>query len=93
MNDWYAIPKEVKGDLFFPNLLFDKIKHIEKQLNYGPKFQEYYWMNTANNLKHDLEYNEKLKITSFCVFDFSTFPFDSHKCELILGSSYVSGKN
>ena len=33
---------------------------------------------------------ETLKVTSFCSFDFQKFPFDSHKCDLILGSQLMA---
>ena len=84
-SSYLAISEDIKKELYFPNLLFSNIKYIEKQLNYGPRFQEYYWMNTLENIPYDFEYYETLKITSYCHFDYSTFPFDHHKCELNLG--------
>ena len=32
-------------------------------------------------------YQERLKITIYCSFDFKNFPFDSHQCDLNLGVS------
>ena len=43
-----------------------------------------------NYEKHDFEYYERLKITSYCHFEFTTFPFDSHNCELTMGSGSTS---
>ena len=89
---WLAISKKRKTQLFFPNLLFNDIIHIEKQLNYGMQ-QDYFWFNTIETHKHDFEYYEILKIKYHCNFDFSTFPFDYHTCNLTLGSSYLSVLN
>ena len=32
-------------------------------------------------------YQERLKITIYCSFDFGDFPFDSHQCDLNIGVS------
>ena len=55
--------------------------------------QDYFWFNTIETYRHDFEYYETLKITYHCNFDFSTFPFDYHTCNLTLGSSYISVGN
>ena len=83
--DWLFITNSLKGHVYFPKLLFNNVKSIEKIKSYGARASEYYWMNT-NNEKHDFEYYERLKITSYCPFKFSTFPFDTHNCDLTVGS-------
>ena len=34
---------------------------------------------------HELFYVQRLKITTYCPFNFNEFPFDSHQCELSFG--------
>ena len=77
--------------MFFPKLIFNDIKHIEKQIDYG-KNDEYYWFDIIEDYKSDFEYYETLKITYYCDFQFSTFPFDSHTCNLTLGSKCLTVK-
>ena len=91
-TDWLFITNSLKGYLYFPKLIFNNIKSIEKQKSYGARSSEYYWM-VKNYEKHDFEYYEKLKITSYCQFEFSTFPFDDHYCELTVGSGTASITN
>ena len=66
--------------------MFRNVKTIEEQLSYEARHQKHLWINKDENLMHNLEYYETLKITSYCSFEFSNFPFDGHKCELIFGS-------
>ena len=76
----------MKDKLFFPKSLFRNIKSIEKQKSYGAQSSEHYWM-AKNYEKYDFEYYETLKITSYCLFEFSSFPFDTNDCDLLVGSS------
>ena len=75
--------------MFFPKLIFNNIKHIEKQLHYG-KDAEYHWFNIVEDYKSDFEYYETLKITYYCNFHFFAYPFDHHNCNLTLGSKCLS---
>ena len=86
---WFQITNEIEGDLFFPKISFENLKSLEKQLQYGVRSQEYYWMNSLDLNRH-FEYYEIFKVNSYCNFDFSEFPFDDHICNLIFGSSAVS---
>ena len=78
---WYPIGHE-NEKIFFPTLKFQNEKHMTQKVNFGPKQDEtYYWMKYP----HHLEYKNTKKITIYCSFDFSTFPFDSHECNLSYG--------
>ena len=74
----------MKESLFFPKLSFNNAKSIEKQKSYGARSAEYFFMIT--NYHHDFEYFESVKLTSYCQFEFSSFPFDAHNCEILVGS-------
>ena len=79
----------MKGHLYFPKLFFRNAKSVEKQRSYGARSSEYYWL-AKNHEKYDFEYYEILKVTSYCHFEFSTFPFDTHECDLVVGSALLS---
>ena len=79
----------MKGYLYFPKLLFDNAKSIEKSKSFGARSSQYYWM-AKNYEKYDFEYYERIKLTSYCQFEFSTFPFDAHDCEVTVGSGIGS---
>ena len=87
-TDWLFITNSLKGYLYFPKLLFNKIKSMEKQKSYGARSSEYYYM--TKNYQHDFEYKERIKIISYCPFEFSTFPFDVQNCDLTIGSGSSS---
>ena len=68
----YNDKKELK---LSSNLLKITLKFWTVWPNHGADFL---WV------RHDgkLMYQERLKITVYCPFDFGNFPFDSHKCNL-----------
>ena len=77
----------MKGHLYFPKLFFRNAKSVEKQRSYGARSSEYYWL-AKNHEKYDFEYYEILKVTSYCHFDFSTFPLDTQHCSFLqMGTS------
>ena len=47
----------------------------------GKQDEKYFWMKHP----HFFEFRRKMKVTIYCSFDFSTFPFDSHECNLSYG--------
>ena len=64
---------------------FKNEKYANLQLKFSPKKDEtYYWMQYP----HQLDYRRNAKITIYCSFDFSTFPFDSHECNLSYGMNF-----
>ena len=83
---WYPIGHE-NEKIFFPTLKFQNEKHMTEKVNFGPKQDEtYYWMKYP----HHLEYKKNTKITIYCSFDFSTFPFDLHECNFTYGINSYS---
>ena len=73
--------------IFFPTLRFQNEKYVDMKHKYsGKKDEKYYWMKYP----HHLEYQNTKKITIYCSFDFSTFPFDSHECNLSYGMIFFS---
>ena len=65
--------------MFFPKLRFHKAKEVVPVKEYGPvNDRNYFWFAYPNLL----QYQERLKITIYCSFEFTKFPFDSHECDL-----------
>ena len=76
--------KEIPKDLTFPKLRFKNVKEVKKLDEYGPPPD-----NDCFFLRypHQLVYVERLKITTYCAFNFRSFPFDKHHCDLSFGLS------
>ena len=87
-SEWVIVPKTLRDDLFFPNIGFFNTKEIHKQLDYGVGKPKYFWMKHPSHL----EFHETLKVESYCQFDFQSFPFDSHECELLVASDVIGVK-
>ena len=85
-SPWYPIGND-KEKIFFPTLKFQNEKHMNLKHKFSAKKVEtYYWMRYPHTLYH----KKNAKMTIYCFFDFSTFPFDSHECNLTYGmNSYV----
>ena len=81
-----VVPSLIRGHLFSPNIGFTNTKHIEKQANSGTSDIAYFWMQSP----HHLEFFETQVVTSYCKFDFKSFPFDSHECELLVINNVFS---
>ena len=69
---------------------FFETKSIERTLDYGARQSNYYWINIPIA---QMEYRETLKVTSYCHFDFSNYPFDSHNCSFLVGSDILATYN
>ena len=41
-------------------------------------------MNLILSYPHPFEYHQSLRLKMYCSFDFKTFPFDSHHCDITL---------
>ena len=54
-------------------------KTIQRTRNYGPKDSDYFWFQSP----HNFEYQQALKATIYCSFDFQTYPFDTHYCTVV----------
>ena len=52
-------------------------KTIQRTRKYGPKDNDYFWFTSPYNL----EYQQALKASIYCSFDFQTYPFDIHYCD------------
>ena len=55
----------------------------------GKQDEKYFWMKHP----HFFEFRRKMKVTIYCSFDFSTFPFDLHECNFTYGINSYSESN
>ena len=80
-----------RPQIFFPSLKFLNIKSIVKNKDMDARNSGYYWF-----VKEDIgiraEYKNLYKITSYCDFNFISFPFENLKCDMIFRSSQSSSK-
>ena len=74
------------NDIFSPNLNVLNAQELNKAKQFGSTDSDYFWFN----LPHHLELQQELKVTIYCSFDFSYFPFDSHICDFNYGSLKLS---
>ena len=84
--EWYD-PSD--DDIFFPTLQIRGGKTVVRTRRYGPIDRDYFWLLYPNML----EYQQALKVTIYCPFNFKNFPFDSQHCEFKFGSVDISYEN
>ena len=84
-NPYCLVGTENERKIFFPTSRFQNEKDVKLKHKFSTKQNEkYFWMKYP----HYLEFMRKVKITIYCSFDFSTFPFDSHECNLSYGMNF-----
>ena len=74
--------------MFFPNVRVQNAKEVTpgKEIGKNDDFS-YFWYGYPNLLS----YQQRLKVTVYCSFDFKSFPFDSHQCKLNFGlTNYIA---
>ena len=76
-GDWYSLTEVDQNEIYFPTLKISGAKTIQRTRNYGPKDSDYFWFQSP----HNFEYQQELKATIYCSFDFQTYPFDTHYCD------------
>ena len=70
-------------EVYFPTLQVSDAKSVSRTRKYGPQDEDYFWFLYP----HNFEYQQALKVEIYCTFDFTSFPFDSHKCDFNFGAS------
>ena len=79
-SKWYKINEDEA--IFFPNVRFQNAKEVIPGREIGKNNDfTYFWYGYPNSLS----YQQRLKVTVYCSFDFKSFPFDSHQCDLNIG--------
>ena len=68
--------------VYVPYLKVKNVKEIKTLKVLGSPSANYFWMEPA---KSTFGCYERSQITLYCQFDFNSFPFDSHNCNLSLG--------
>ena len=79
---WYAINEVDQKLIYTPTLKILAAKSIQRTRNYGAKDQDYFWFLYPNSI---IEYQQALKVTIYCSFNFQSFPFDNHICDVKFG--------
>ena len=76
-ENWYGLTEVDQNEIYFPTLQISGAKTIQRTRKYGPKDSDYFWFKSP----HNFEYQQALKATIYCSFDFQTYPFDAHYCD------------
>lgn len=82
-SKWYEIKEHDIEQIHVPLVRFNNIKDLRRIPNWGPKDSNYFWFR----LPHNIQYFEAIQIKLFCSFTFTSYPFDSHYCDMTFGSS------
>ena len=89
-DPWVYIDSETAEDLYFPTMKYRNVESIEVQKQCSPSStSNYYWFKYP----HHIEFIETIKITIYCTFEFSSYPFDHHQCNFTFGADYSSAGN
>ena len=75
--------------IWHPTIEFDNLLKYEKQEVYGDPEATSFEVD-ENQI---LFYSEEVKLVLSCDFNFETFPFDSHKCQLTYGDDILCANN
>ncbi len=79
----YPVSNEDAKQIYNPTLKFKNIKDIARERKYGFRDEDSFFLIPP----HWLEYHQALKVTIYCPFDFTSYPFDSHQCQFNFGAS------
>ena len=88
-GSWYEVTKADTSQIFRPTLKFMRAKEVKRQIRYGPVDADFFWFKSP----HKLEYQKTMSLIIYCSFDFHSFPFDHHTCDLNFGSSAILPDN
>lgn len=66
---------------YFPSMKFKSSESVIRIKKFGPFAEDFYWLETP----HLLDYQQEFKVTLYCNFDFTKYPFDSHDCNITFG--------
>ena len=81
-QSYIALDKNIAELIWHPKISYFDIKSLERVAGIGyDKLNQYYIYNDDNL---NLEMHEAIRITVYCDFDFSSFPFDDQECDLSL---------
>ena len=76
-DSWYGLTEVDQNEIYFPTLQISGAKTIQRTRKYGSKDNDYFWFQSPYNL----EYQQAIKASIYCSFDFQTYPFDTHYCD------------
>ena len=78
--NWYKVDESDQSMIHVPNVQIIGAESIDRTRTSGTTDKEFFWFKYPNTF----EYHQSLKVTIYCSFNFKSFPFDSHHCDLTL---------
>ena len=70
-------------EIFSPSLKIENAQDLTRERKVSITDSDFFWFS----MPHTLEMQQAFKVTIYCTFDFSQFPFDSHYCDFSHGSA------
>ena len=83
---WYYIPSTEARQIFAPSLKVQYAQELARERKVSITDADFFWFGYP----HKLELQQAFKVTIYCQFDFSHYPFDSHYCNFNHGSAINS---
>ena len=70
METFYGLNEADESTIYFPTLQISGAKTVQRTRKYGPTDNDYFWFSSP----HNFEYQQALKATIYCSFDFKVSP-------------------
>ena len=80
---WYAVSHTESQEIFSPSLKIENAQELSRERKVSITDSDFFWFA----MPHQLELQQAFKVTIYCTFDFTYFPFDSHYCDFNHGSA------
>ena len=81
--DWYLLTDKEKNDIYIPIFKVLDVQSMTNEQTFGPVPDSVIWFQHPHAIFYEMGYHVRL----YCTFNFESFPFDSHICDLRYGSS------
>ena len=74
-------------DVWSPDLKFSRVVDSKSVSFWGKDIRKFdFWLEHVNGSYNIMRFYQSMKVTFACDFNFESFPFDSHECDLDFGS-------
>ena len=80
ITEYLILHDDRKNHIWYPKIMYIDSINVEKKKGFGPGFENPQEFKMFPD--HRIQLSENLKVTFSCEFDFSTYPFDKHECNL-----------
>ena len=84
---WWQVTQDDLLDVWSPDLKFSRVVDSKSVSFWGKNIRQFdFWIVHVNDSYNIMKFYQSMKVTFACDFNFESFPFDSHECDLDFGS-------